>query len=239
MAGKDSLSARLRAVADMVTIGNRVCDVGCDHAYLPIYLIEQGISPKVLAMDVREGPLSHAREHVLGAGLMDYITLRISDGLMSFEIGEGETLVCAGMGGRLMRRILEREPSKARTFRELILQPQSEIAVFRRFLRENGYSIAWEDMVCEEEKFYSIIKAIPKEQITPELRDVCEETDEAGSRELEDRFGPVLLKRRHPVLLSFLEREWESAGRLKVSLTEAAESEKAARRLLELSEEME
>jgi len=237
MAGKGNLSARLRAVADMVTPGNRVCDVGCDHGYLPIYLIGQKISPKVLAMDVRKGPLGHAREHVLGAGLMDYITLRLSDGLTDFEAGEAETLTCAGMGGRLMQRILEQSPSKAKSFKELILQPQSELYAFRRFLRGQGYSIVWEDMIREEEKFYPVIKAIPGEQSFPGEQSL---PGRGGRREeLEDRFGPVLLERKHPVLLSFLEKERESAGRLKISLEGAAGSRKAAGRLRELSEETE
>ncbi len=244
MEGKRGLSLRLLAVADMVSPGNRVCDVGCDHGYLPIYLIEQKISPKVLAMDVREGPLGHARAHVSEAGLTDYITLRLSDGLTGFGIGEAETLVCAGMGGRLMQRILERDPSKTGSFRELILQPQSEIAAFRRFLREQGYSIVWEDMVWEEEKFYPVIKAVPGEQISAMERKeqkafpgLPEGICAGDSKELEDRFGPVLLERKHPVLLLFLERERESMSRLTASLKKAAGSQKAAGRLKELLKE--
>ena len=228
MAGGTTLSARLHAMADMVTRGNRVCDVGCDHGYLSIYLVEQGISPKALAMDVREGPLGHAREHVLVAGLGDYIALRLSDGLSAFEAGEAQTLVCAGMGGRLMQRILAREPEKSRSFRELILQPQSEIALFRKFLREQGYSIVQEDMIWEEEKFYPIIKAVPEKG-----------REAAGrSQELEDRYGPLLLRERHPVLLAYLKREWESAERLRRTLREAEQSGRAARRSEELLEEI-
>lgn len=246
MAGKISLSARLKAAADMVTSGNRVCDVGCDHGYLSIYLIEQGISPKVLAMDVREGPLGHAKEHVLGAGLQDYITLRLSDGLTGFEEGEAQTLVCAGMGGRLIRKILCREPFKTKSFRELILQPQSETAALRRFLREQGYSVIWEDMIWEEGKFYPLIKAVPDKKVSGVQRADGRMRDEEGSPvqenedrlELEERFGPILLERKHPVLLAFLERERESAGRLKALLEEAKESEKAAERLEELKKEI-
>lgn len=242
MGGKWNLSARLKAVADMVAPGNRVCDVGCDHGYLPIYLIRQGISPKVLAMDVGEGPLGHAREHVKEAGLMDYITLRLSDGLAGFEAEEAETLVCAGMGGRLMQRILGQDPLKTRSFKELILQPQSELAAFRRFLREEGYSIRWEDMIYEEGKYYPIIKAIPGERKI--LRGKAG-TQPSGrgqggvdGQELADRFGPVLLERKHPVLRLFLEREWEMAEGLKLSLQKAGGSKKAMERMEELLKEM-
>ena len=232
MAGRMNLSARLKAAADMVTPGNRVCDVGCDHGYLSIYLIEQRVSPKALAMDVREGPLGRAREHVLRAGLEDYITLRLSDGLAGFQEGEAQSLVCAGMGGRLMERILSREPAKSKSFRELILQPQSELVSFRRFLREQGYSILWEDMVWEEGKFYPVIKALPGKQ-------TADGQENENRQELEDRFGPILLKRRHPVLLAYLKRELESVERLKVLMEEAGGSERAAQRLKELGEETE
>ncbi|MDE6204046.1 MAG: class I SAM-dependent methyltransferase, partial [Lachnospiraceae bacterium] len=121
------MSARMQAVADMVTKGSRVCDVGCDHGYVPIYLVRQGISPAVLAMDINKGPLLKAREHVMRAGLKEYIRLRLSDGLDGYVPGEAETLICAGMGGRLMQRILTRQPHKTADFQELILQPQSEV----------------------------------------------------------------------------------------------------------------
>ncbi len=228
------LSARLKAVSGMVTAGCSVCDVGCDHGYLSIYLIEQKISPKVLAMDVRKGPLGHAREHVAKAGLEDYITLRLSDGLDGFEAGEAESLVLAGMGGRLMQRILEREPQKTKAFRELILQPQSELAGLRRFLRSEGYAVQAEDMVWEEGKYYPVIKALPGalERSTKSLEET--ETD----RELEDRYGSCLLREKHPVLLSYLKEEREALGRLIQTLEEAGESKRAAKRMEELSKEM-
>ena len=214
--------------------GCSVCDVGCDHGYLSIYLIEQKISPKVLAMDVRKGPLGHAREHVAKAGLEDYITLRLSDGLDGFEAGEAESLVLAGMGGRLMQRILEREPQKTKAFRELILQPQSELAGLRRFLRSEGYAVRAEDMVWEEGKYYPVIKALPGalERSTKSLEET--ETD----RELEDRYGSCLLREKHPVLLSYLKEEREALGRLIQTLEEAGESKRAAKRMEELSKEM-
>ena len=122
-----ALSKRLRTVAGMVTKGNRVCDVGCDHGFVSIYLVQQGISPKVLAMDLREGPLRAAKEHVAAYGLEEQIETRLSDGLHNYEAGEADTLICAGMGGGLMTRILQAEREKTASFRELVLQPQSEI----------------------------------------------------------------------------------------------------------------
>ena len=125
------LSERLRAVASMVAPGVRVCDVGCDHGFVSIWLVECRISPCVLAMDVREGPLGAARKHVTERGLQSRIETRLSDGLHNYKIGEADSLICAGMGGRLMMRILGEEKAKTDSFRELILQPQSELMEFR------------------------------------------------------------------------------------------------------------
>ena len=234
MSGQVILSDRMQAVANMVTKGNRVCDVGCDHGYVSIYLVEQKIAPSVLAMDINKGPLQRAAEHVEEAGLSKYITLRLSDGLLQFHQKEADTLICAGMGGRLMQKILEREIEKSVSFQELILQPQSELAAFRKFLVDVGYSIVDEDMILEEGKFYPIIKAIPRKG-EKELTELSELS------ELEARFGPVLLEKKHSVLASFLEKEWKSDCTLKREL-EAVASESNGRigeRLKELEKQME
>jgi len=225
MTGKINLSARMKAVADLVTVGNSACDVGCDHGYVSIYLVKEKKAPKVLAMDVNKGPLERAEFNVRQAGLSDYITLRLSDGLLNYRPEEADSLIIAGMGGRLMKKILEREIEKTESFQELILQPQSELQIFREFLRNTGYSIIEEDMILEEDKFYPVIKAV------------------AGSYQgenpsLEDRFGPVLLKKKHPVLQLYLQKEWESSMKIKAELLNAGESRKVAERLMELSEEM-
>lgn len=196
-----ALSERLRTVAGMVTRGNRVCDVGCDHGFVPIYLVQQGISPGVLAMDLREGPLRAARGHVSAYGLEGQIETRLSDGLHNYKAGEADTLICAGMGGGLMMRILEAERDKTDSFQEMILQPQSEIERFRGFLRESGYRILDEEMLSEDGKFYQVIRAGrgggPAGRRAKE-RNLCK---------LEDRYGPILLQKRTPVFLSYLERE--------------------------------
>ena len=239
-----TLSARMQALADMVTEGNRVCDLGCDHGFLSIYLVQRQISPGVLAMDVGKGPLMRAEEHVRKAELQNYITLRLSDGLKNYRVGEADTLLCAGMGGPLMQRLLAEGPEKAKSFRELILQPQSEIASFRKFLREAGFIIASENMVLEEGKFYPMMKAQPAERISgmtgarPQP-DMCKkpEKKEQISRELGERFGAHLLAQRHPVLWEYLKREWKNCGELKSVLKESSESQRAQRRFGELLRE--
>lgn len=204
------LSDRLQAIADMVTAGNRVCDVGCDHGFVPIYLIRQGISPKVIAMDVNEGPLKCAREHIEEYGAGAYIETRLSDGLRSFREGEADSLICAGMGGRLMMRILQEDAAKTASFKEMILQPQSELQQFRCFLRKQGYLIVDENMIEEDGKFYPMMKAVRGEKENLIQRDNLAQTlrDELVWRnQMEDRYGAVLLQKKSIVLYRYLEKE--------------------------------
>ena len=200
------LSKRLQAVAAMVTVGNRVCDVGCDHGFVPVYLVEQGISPAVLAMDVKQGPLSAAKEHIAEHGLESAIETRLSDGLHNYSIGEADTLICAGMGGRLMMRILSDNRDKTDSFRELILQPQSEIEQFRAWLREHGYGITDENMIEEDGKFY------PMMRVETHLRDMLKDNARNSMGDMElcklaDRYGPILLERKDKALTAYLRRE--------------------------------
>lgn len=188
------LSLRLSAIAEMVTEGNRLVDVGCDHGYLPVDLIQKQKIPSAIAADVGKGPLSRAQEHIEQYGLGKYIETRLSDGLREIREGEGDTLVIAGMGGPLMERILTDGKEVLRSFKELILQPQSDIGHVRRFLFANGYQIMEENSVLEDGKFYFIMKAAAGIKV-PAWKD----------EELE--FGKLLLGKKHPVLRQYLERE--------------------------------
>lgn len=201
------MSKRLQMLAEMVTPGNSVADVGCDHAFLSIYLVQKGISPHALAMDVREGPLAAAREHVREHGLDTYIGVRLSDGLEKLESGEAGTLICAGMGGRLMKRILQARPEKAAGMKELILQPQSELKEFRAFLRGEGFRILAEDAVYEDGKYYFAMKAVyaggrKGGTADPSWQEIC------------DEYGELLLKAGHPVLRQYLLYQRDKAEKM-------------------------
>ena len=213
------LSNRLQAVAGMVTKGNVVCDVGCDHGFVSIYLLQKGISPRVIAMDVNKGPLQAAREHIGECLLTDYIETRLSDGVAALEIGEADALICAGMGGRLVIKILEEGKAKIRGMKELILQPQSELQVVREYLRGQGYLITDENMILEEGKYYTMMKVCPANG----AENACEMSKETAKAEqecaklwqrIEDKYGPVLLQKKHPVLKEFLQKEYVIYGQI-------------------------
>ncbi len=233
------LSKRLQAIADMVTTGSRTADVGCDHGFVSIYLYENKIAPKVYAMDLREGPLQRAREHIEAKGFSDYIETRLSDGVEALAAGEADTLICAGMGGRLMAEILSKGHEKAAMMKELILQPQSELRYFREFLRQSGFVIVKENMIKEDGKFYPIMKAVygggkSDREMASAGGEFIGETVAADSlvgetlQRIADSFGPCLLADRHPVLKEYLEMLRERDEKILKSLENAGKQ--AARR---------
>lgn len=248
------LSGRLQMLAEMVTPGNIVADVGCDHAFLSIYLVQTGISPHVLAMDVRKGPLGAAREHIEICGLNTYIETRLSDGMEKLQDGEAETLVCAGMGGRLMARILGACMEKARNMKELILQPQSELKEFRMFLHREGFRILAEDAVYEDGKYYFAMKAAyagenagiqsERQRRTGDQpgqsrfgEQVSGHPGQGDMQSVFDEYGELLLKGRHPVLLQYLMYRRDTAARIQEKL-EAECGSRAVGRLSEVRQEL-
>ncbi len=188
------LSKRLTALAEMVTTGNRLADVGTDHGYVPISLMEQQRIPSAIAMDINKGPLQRAEEHIRQYGFENRIETRLSDGLHELKGGEADTVLIAGMGGDLMRRILEEGKTVLETAQELILQPQSEIAKVRLWLTEHDWMIECEDIVLDEGKYYPMMRAV---------RGV-----EAMSYSMMDyRFGKLTVQKSIDTLKEFLENQ--------------------------------
>lgn len=189
------LSQRMQMVADMVSKGNVLADIGCDHGFVSIYLLENGICPKVIAMDVNEGPLLRAKEHIEERGLSSYIDVRLSDGMEKLLFGEADSVLIAGMGGRLVIKILTDCMDKAKDLKEIVLQPQSELHLVRQFLTDMGFHIIQEDIVKDNGKFY------------PAMRVAWNEEKAQALSEEELWYGPLLLKEKHPVLREYLEKE--------------------------------
>lgn len=224
------LSKRLQAVADLVTAGYMTADIGTDHAYIPIYLIENGRIPGAVAADVNRGPLERARFNVTENGMNDRIDLRISDGFSAIYPGEVRSAVIAGMGGALMVRILTEGAETVKMLDECILQPQSEIEKVRTFLLQEGFLFLDEVMVEEDGKYYTAMKTVPGNGTAGK--------ETAGWNEPELRYGRLLLEKRDPVLRSFLERELRLKREILDSL-EKKKSDRIAQRRAQLKQEIE
>ncbi len=216
------LSKRLEAVASMVTEGHRLADIGTDHAFVPIWLVEKGSIPSAIAMDVNKGPLERAQEHICAYGLEDRIETRLSDGLERLGQDEADTVLIAGMGGALTVRILERRPDLACEIRELILQPQSEIALVRRYLERTGWKITDEKMILEDGKYYQMMRCVPGRMTLTDA---------------EAQYGPCLIREADEVWTSFL--RWQE-GILKQNLSqlEKAAGERGESRRSEIKQQL-
>ncbi|MBQ8279622.1 MAG: SAM-dependent methyltransferase [Roseburia sp.] len=220
------LSNRLLAVASFVTDGNVLADVGTDHGYIPIYLLQEKRIPKAIAMDINAGPLQRAKEHIAMYGLKDYIETRLSDGVAALTPGEADTILVAGMGGGLVMHILEEGKEVCHEAKELVLQPQSELERVRAYLWSNGYVILEENMVLEDEKFYPMMHV--------QYQNVCD--TESAENLLFCRYGKHLLEQKHAVLKEYLEREEKLYAGILENLTQTAVSEKTKERIGEVEE---
>lgn len=216
------LSQRLSSVASMVTAGNCLADVGTDHGYVPIYLYERNVIPRAIAMDVNKGPLERAALHIAESGMKDVIETRLSDGLTALRPKEADSIVIAGMGGPLMIRILSAYPEVTASAKELILQPQSEIAEVRIWLYEQGYEIVEEHMVYEEGKYYPMFKAIKN----PEAKKLSY---------LEYKFGRLEVLKEKDVLKDFILRELSNKQNILQKLEEE-QTEKSKGRAEEMKQ---
>ena len=157
------LSKRLQNVADMVTKGYIVADIGTDHGYVPIYLIKNGIVPKAYAMDINEGPLKIAGKNIRLEGLQDKITTVLSDGMNEMTSEMAESVVIAGMGGDLITDILNRGKN-IKGIKELVLSPHKRVDIVRKYLLDNNWKITDENMVIDNNKYYTILKAVPERE---------------------------------------------------------------------------
>lgn len=165
---KIPLSPRLQTCCSFVHNGDRVADIGCDHGYLSIYLLKNGIAQAVIASDINKGPLESAIRNSEKFGVRDKMSFYLSDGVRNIP-RDFDTLVCAGMGGDTMVSILEAAPWLKSSQYRLVLQCQSKNGALRRYLTENGWKILQEQVVKDGKFLYPVTEIIwqPGEILTP------------------------------------------------------------------------
>lgn len=201
------LSARLQGVAALVAHPT-VADIGTDHGYIPIWLWREGRLSRGIACDVKKGPLSRAAANIAANGAEEAVETRLGDGLRPVAPGEVETAVLAGMGGLLMIRILKDAPEVVKSLRQLVVQPQRDVAEVRRALHELGFAIRQELMLVEEGHYYTILSATPGAETY---------TDR------EYRYGKLLLDRKDPYLREYLAVELEKKSKIQQLKTQVTE----------------
>ena len=162
------LSNRLMACCAFVRPGDRVADIGCDHGYLSIHLLQSGIARSVIASDVAEGPLGSAMQNAVKFGLKDRITFCLSDGVRNIP-RDFDCMVCAGMGADTMIAILSAAPWLKDPRYRLVLQCQSKRPELRQWLYDEGFRINRETLAKDGKFVYSIMEVVydPGHGITP------------------------------------------------------------------------
>ena len=218
------LTPRLQAIAELIPPGSVIADIGTDHAYLPVYLLQEQICRRAVATDVKEAPLERARETVAAFNCHQKIDLRQGSGLQAIEFEDQvDTVVIAGLGGRTIAKILAEGRDKLNWLKRIIMQPINEAGYLRLFLAENGLAIIQERLVMENRHLYEIIVAQP------------------GSEQEKDPFrlslGPRLLENNPPLLPFLLQQKIKKLHTLKKSL-QRAKNEDVSAKLQEVEKEL-
>lgn len=150
------LQPRLRLLADLVPQGARLADIGTDHGYLPVYLLQRGRIASAIAADIGRAPLDHARRTAEQYGVECGLRFLCCDGLCGISPEDADTVVIAGMGGETIIRILSQAPWTRSGETLLLLQPMTKQELLRRWLNENGYAQCAERLVQDKDYLYPI-----------------------------------------------------------------------------------
>lgn len=188
------INDRLKTIGDLVSANSFCLDVGCDHAFLDIYLVKKNIGIKAIAADVLEGPLEQAKQNIKREGLDEEIETRLGDGLDTYS-SEVDTIIISGMGGRNMIGIFKKNMHVLKEIETIILSPNNYQVDVKKFLCKNGFIIDDEIMVKDKKFIYQIIKFVK------------------GKRKYSKKeyfFGPVFLKKKDKLFKEYYARELKS-----------------------------
>lgn len=189
------LTDRLLKIASLVTKGKKVADIGTDHGYIPVYLLNKGDIDYAILADVNKGPLENAKKEVRHNGLMDKVDLRLGSGIEVLEKNEVDEIIIAGMGGILISELLEAKKEVAHSLDKLILQPMQAQNELRKYLLNNGYEILDEVLVKEDFRLYEIIIAKYTSKNTQVEDEIFYEV------------GKKLIENKDPLLNEFIDKK--------------------------------
>ncbi len=187
------LTPRLKIIADSVKGFETVADIGSDHAYLPIYLVKNGRVKSAIATDINSGPVEISKKALKNHKVEGTVSVRQGNGLEVIRQGEAEVIVIAGMGGILIRDILDKSIKVAESAKLLILQPMKDSDKVRRWLFDHGFDITDEELVKEQDKIYEVIWAKP----------VAAAKTSAGLMLIGDK----IIEKKHPLAAEYINKK--------------------------------
>ena len=188
------INDRLKTIGDLADANSFCLDVGCDHAFLDIYLVKRGDNINAIASDIAEGPLEQAKKNIKAEKLDNKIEVRLGNGLDTYS-DEVDTVIISGMGGRSMIDIFKNNLDVLKKIKTIIVSPNNYQEDVKRFLVKNGFYIEEEVMVKEKKFIYQIIKFY------------------RGKKKYTRReyfFGPIFLKKKDKLFKEYYERELKS-----------------------------
>lgn len=186
------ISDRLKSIASMVDKVDTLVDIGTDHAYLPIYLALNGIVKRVYAIDNKIGPLNNATKNIKNSGLENIIIPLLSDGLKDAKDIKYDAINISGMGSETIIDILSIDSLDENA--TLILEPQKNPELLRKFLMDRNYEIVDELFIKDKDHYYPIIKAKKTTKVI-------------NYNNLEILFGPIILKKKDPLFIEFISKQ--------------------------------
>ncbi|MCM8710430.1 class I SAM-dependent methyltransferase [Clostridium sp. SYSU_GA19001] len=210
------LSLRLKKVASMVEKCTRIADIGTDHAYIPIYLIKNEICESAIATDINKGPVEKAKVNIYLENLSDRIECRLGGGFSTIKPSEVQCAIIAGMGGNLIRDIIEEGIDVFKSIDYCVLQPVQNPEVLREYIYKCGYKIIDEELCVEDNKFYEIMK-IKFDRKPINLNPIYYE------------ISKVLIDKKHPLLKEYISYKLEKYYKIKEYITGYTENSERKR----------
>lgn len=203
------LKGRLKAIAEKVSKGETMADIGTDHGFLPFYLKENGISPKVVLCDISPGSLMKAKQNAEYLSDSEGVFFRLGDGLDILEPGEVDVIAIAGLGATTMRQMLEKDPAHSATFKKYVMQPRKDPGELRWFLSGSGYAVTDETLVEEGKFICEIITAAPPGAESSGGYDFPDTTQEDGPLSIEWEVPPYYAGRCDDLSREYVRRKLE------------------------------
>ncbi len=205
---KMKLTRRLENIISMCSKEKCIADIGTDHGYVPIELIEKGIAQKVIATDINQLPLEKARVNTALRGLDDRIEFRLGSGLKVLKKGDAQGVIIAGTGGELMVDMLKVSMDTVKSLDFILLQPAQNPEVIRKYIYDKNFSIIKEDLVREEDgRFYEFLKVRYDEN-------VLGFSHKPGDFEI----SPVLIKNRNSNLRNYIIEKMKENSQIRSKL---------------------
>lgn len=206
------VSRRIEFIIENLENVQTLADIGTDHGYVPLICLERGICTKAIACDINKDPLDKARLNAVLEGIGDELEFRLGGGFEPLKVGEANEVVIAGMGGNLIRDILEADIDKVKSADYLILVPAQNPEVLREYLYTNNYEVIKEDLCEDEGIYYELFKVRSAEGHAIELDNIYYEV------------SPMLLRSKHPLMKEYLHFKIDEYNRILGFITESTVS---------------